>query len=115
MHEFGVMTYLLDAVAEKAQELDATRVIAINIVVGERSCIVSDSLEFYFQMLAEGTVAEGAALNTRRVPTQFRCGDCNTTYEPADYDFRCPDCGEVGLITDEGSELLIESILIERT
>jgi hydrogenase nickel incorporation protein HypA/HybF len=114
MHEFGVMSYLLQAVQQKAMEMNATRVVAINLVIGDRSCIVDDSLMYYFDMMAEGTLAEGATLSTRRVPTQFLCNTCNKTYEPVEYDFCCPDCKRVGHITDEGSEFLIESILIER-
>jgi len=115
MHEFGVMTYLLDAVEDKARELNAARVLAINLVIGDRSSIVDDSLMFYFDMLAQGTLAQGAALNTRRVPNRFRCSTCNTTYEPVGIDYRCPDCGNIGQMTDEGGEFLIESIVIERT
>src|SRR5262249_14507891 len=115
MHEFGVMSYLLEAVEEKAQELGATRVLAINLVIGDRASIVDDSLLYYFDFMTPGTVAEGAQLNTRRVPTRFRCDRCDKLYEPVGADFRCPDCGKVGQLTEEGAEFLIESIVIERT
>ena len=114
MHEFGVMTYLLSAVEEEAQALHATRVLAINLVIGDRASIVGDSLAFYFDMLTPGTVVEGAQLNIRRVPTRFYCSGCANTYEPAGADFRCPDCDGIGQMTDEGSEFLIESIVIQR-
>jgi hydrogenase nickel incorporation protein HypA/HybF len=114
MHEFGVMSYLLEAVQQKAVEMNANRVVAINLVIGNRSCIVDDSLMYFFDMMAEGTLAEGATLNTRRVPSQFFCKHCDKNYEPVEYDFCCPDCNRVGQITDAGSEFLIESILIEK-
>ena len=114
MHEFGVMSYLLEAVQQKALEMNAARVVTINLVIGDRSCIMDESLSYYFDMMAEGTLAEGATLNMRRVPTQFLCGHCNKTYEPVEFDFSCPTCRRVGRITDEGSEFLIESILIEK-
>src|SRR6185503_7231873 len=113
MHEFGVMSYLLSAVEDKAQELHATRVLAINLVVGDRASIVDDSLLYYFEMMTAGTVAEGAQLNTRRVPSRFSCSNCEKTYEPVGADYRCPTCGHIGQITDEGAEFFIESIVIE--
>lgn len=113
MHEFGVMSYLLQAVTEKAQEVGARRVLAINLVVGDRASLVDDAMLFYFEMMTPGTVAEGAHLNMRRIPTRFSCSLCDMTYEPG-LDFCCPTCGRVGQLTDEGSEFLIESIEIER-
>ena len=113
MHEFGVMSYLLEAVEAKAIEIGASRVLAINLVIGDRSSIVDDALFYYFDMMTPGTIVEGAALNTRRVPSRFYCDACETTYEPVT-DFYCPDCGGIGSLTAEGSEFMIESIEIER-
>jgi hydrogenase nickel incorporation protein HypA/HybF len=114
MHEFGIMSYLLDAVEAKAREVNASQVLAINLVVGDRSSIVDDSLLFYFEMLTPGTLVEGAALNMRRVPTRFYCAPCDQTYDQSGSDFCCPHCGKIGKLTDEGSEFLIESIEIEK-
>ncbi len=107
------MTYLLDAVEQKAQEVGASRVLAINLVMGDRSSIVDDAMLFYFDMLTPGTVAEGASLNMRRVPSRFYCRTCEETYEPQQ-GFYCPTCGAIGTLTDEGGEFMIESIEIER-
>ncbi|MEO8392255.1 MAG: hypothetical protein ABI700_04605 [Chloroflexota bacterium] len=47
-------------------------------------------------------MVEGAELNTRRVPSRFAYATCATSYEPVGADFRCPTCGSIGQITDEG-------------
>jgi hydrogenase nickel incorporation protein HypA/HybF len=113
MHEFSVMSYLLEAVQERAQELEARKVLAINLVVGDRAGIVDDSLGFYFDMLTPGTLVEGALLNVRRTPMRFHCSRCDDDYSPVGADFDCPTCRTVGRVTDDGSTLLIESIEIE--
>lgn len=113
MHELSVMSYLLDAVETRARELEAKQVLAINVVMGDRSSFVDDSLLFYFDMLTPGTLAEGARLNVRRTPMVFYCALCDADYTPTGANFECPTCGVVGRVTDEGSELLIESIEIE--
>ena len=110
MHELSVMTYLLEAVEEKAREIGAERVVAINLVMGERASMFDDSLLFYFDMLTPGTRAEGARLNVRRTPMRFHCAECGQDYSPVDDTFRCPQCRIVGQVTADGSELLIESI-----
>ncbi len=113
MHELSVMAYMLETVEEHAQQLGASKVLAINLVVGERSSIIDDSLLFYFDMLTPGTLAEGASLNVRRTPMRFHCRTCDSDYSPSRIDFRCPTCDTVGQVTDDGSELSIESMEIE--
>ncbi len=113
MHEFSVMSYLLETVQEQAREHEARKVLAINLVIGERAGIVDDSLSFYFDMLTPGTVAEGARLNVRRLPMRFYCDQCGAGYSPVGADFDCPTCRTTGRVTDDGSALLIESIEIE--
>jgi hydrogenase nickel incorporation protein HypA/HybF len=113
MHELAIMSYLLEAVEEQAQEVGASKILAINLVMGERTSVLDDSLLFYFDMLTPGTLAEGARINIRRTFMRFRCDRCNDDYSPAGGDFCCPHCGTVGQVTDDGSELLIESIEVE--
>lgn len=113
MHEFSIMSYLLEAVEAEARQRGAQRVTAINLVLGERAGI-DDSLLFYFDQLTPETLVEGAKLNIRRTKMRFLCQKCGD-YEPAPArgDFGCPNCGTVGQLEDDASDLLIESIEIE--
>lgn len=114
MHEFGVVSQLLQGLEAKAREVGATRILAINLVIGERASIVDDSFRFYFEALSPGTVAEGAQLHVRRVPSRFYCAGCDERYVPATGTFNCPTCGSLGQLTEEGGEFLVESIEIEQ-
>lgn len=113
MHELSVMSYLLETVEEHARRIGAGKVLVINLVIGERTSIVDDSLLYYFDMLTPGTLAEGAHLNVRRTSMRFHCPKCDDDYSPSGIDFSCPQCSEVGQVTDDGSELLIESMEVE--
>ncbi|MGH2534859.1 MAG: hydrogenase maturation nickel metallochaperone HypA [Thermomicrobiales bacterium] len=113
MHELSVMAYLLERVEAHADRLGASKVLAINLVVGERSSIVDDSLLFYFDLLTPGTVADGAALNVRRTEMRCHCSRCDADFRPNGLGFRCPRCQTVGEVTDDGSEMLIESLEVE--
>ena len=113
MHEFSIMAYLLEAVEEQARRCGASKVVAINLTVGERAGIVEDSLAFYFDMLTPGTVVEGARLNVHYLPIRFHCEPCASDYAPSGADFGCPHCGAIGQLVSDGSELLIDSIEIE--
>jgi len=107
------MSYLLESVETEAQRLGACKVLSINLVMGERSSVIDDSLLFYFDMLAPGTLSEGAKLKVRRTRMSFHCVECASEYHRAGDDFACPLCGRVGQALGDGSELSIESIEIE--
>lgn len=114
MHEFGVMTQLLQAVETKAHELGGRPVLEINIQIGDRASIVDDSLLYYFERLTPGTLVDGAKLNVKRIPSRFYCPRCDKKYVPAPENFNCPSCYYLGTVTIEGSELLIDSILLAK-
>ncbi len=86
---------------------------AINLVVGDRTGALDDSLLFYFDMLTPDTVAEGANLNIRRTRMTFQCDQCREIYTSEVGGFDCPRCGTVGQLVNEAAELLIESIEVE--
>ena len=113
MHELAVMQYLLENVEAQARLVGAGKVLAINVVIGERANVFDDSLLFYFDLLTPDTLAAGARLNVRRTAMAFHCAACARDYRPVGDTFSCPDCGTVGQVTNDGTELLIESIEIE--
>ena len=114
MHELALMTYLLEAVEKEAETRGASKVIAINLLVGERAGI-NDSLLFYFDLITPETkFCEGAKLNIRRTPMRFVCKECNADYTPRGANFQCPQCKTVGTLVDDASQLLIESLEIEK-
>lgn len=113
MHELSITSYLLDAVQEEAERLGASRVVGIDLVIGERMAVIDESLRYCFELLTPGTVAEGAAINVRRVGMRFRCPE-HGEYPAGATDFACPECGTVGEIAEPATQLLVESLEIER-
>lgn len=113
MHELSIMTQLLEGVEEEAGRRGARGVSRIDLVIGDRLGVIDDSLLFCFDLLSTGTLAEGAELQVRWVPTRFRCPRHGEYGRQGD-DFACPDCGGVGSLTDQGSELFVESMEIVR-
>jgi hydrogenase nickel incorporation protein HypA/HybF len=113
MHELALSAYLLESVEEHAREAGARRVVAINLVVGDRSCVEEEALRFCFELLSPGTLAERAQLALRWVPMRFWCNTCAAEYTPDLAGFHCPRCGTVGGVLDDGTDVLIESLEIE--
>lgn len=105
---------LLRIVLAKAEELRADAVFSVDLVVGERTGYVGDSIQFYFDRYAKGTVAEGAVLNVHYVKPLLRCPACGTEFERSPYSFACPSCGADGVPATQGGECYVQSIELER-
>jgi hydrogenase nickel incorporation protein HypA/HybF len=108
MHELPITEGILKIAADAA---GGRQITAIHLIVGELSSIVDDSVQFYFDMLSKGTLAEGAVLDFQRRPATIMCGDCGRASEVrAPLPSVCPYCGGTKLQVTGGRELRVESI-----
>lgn len=114
MHELSVTQYLLELTLKHAEQANATRVNQLNIVVGQMSSIVDDSVQFYWDVIAEGTIAEGAQLHFERVPATFHCFQCDSQFTlNGSHDFSCPHCQSAQVRVVGGDEFRLESIDVD--
>jgi hydrogenase nickel incorporation protein HypA/HybF len=114
VHELPVTQGILDVTLEAARGAGAQRILAINLVVGDLSSIVDDSVQFYFDILSRGTPAEGAVLRFERQPAAARCRDCGHEFEATiPLTPSCPACGSARLEITGGREFRVESIEVD--
>jgi len=113
MHELAVTQSILEIALRNAEQADAKRVVQINLVIGKFSSVVDDSVQFYWDMIAEGTIAQGARLNFTRIPAELTCRDCGHAFEPDNQIFECPQCLSPRVRISKGEEMRVESIDIE--
>ncbi len=113
MHELSITEQLLKVVLEHARKASAKEVLKVNVVIGELTGFVNESVEFYFEILSKGTEAEKASLVIARIPARARCHNCGKEFQPDGSGWNCPHCG--GLIDEvlTGRELYVESIEVE--
>ena len=111
MHELPATQGMLDVALESARKVGAERVLAIDVVVGELTSIVDDSVQFYFDVLSRGTPADGAALRFTREPAEGRCMECDHTFAVVPPLARtCPRCESLALRVTGGRNFYVESI-----
>lgn len=110
MHEYAVTQEIIKMVEDAAKNAGAKKVIKINLVIGDLSTFIDDSVQMYFDIISKGTVTEGAKLFFERIPAEFKCKNCNNIFVKPKKGFDCPKCGETGSSTEVGREFYIKSI-----
>ncbi len=113
MHEYAVTQSMLKIALDEAKRVNASKILEIRLVIGDLSTILDDSVQMYFDIMSEGTPAEGAKLVFKRVQAEFKCRECGEVFVKPPKGFDCPKCGGLGMPTEKGREFYIESLEIE--
>jgi hydrogenase nickel incorporation protein HypA/HybF len=114
MHELSVSESILSLVLENANKAKANKVTGINLVIGQLSSIVDDSIQFYWDTISEGTICQGAKLNFNRIQAILKCQDCEKEYSIDKGLTSCPNCGSYRSTIIHGEEFYLDSIEIEK-
>ncbi len=109
MHELSVTESLLEIALRHSRAAGASAVTDLYLVIGDLSTIVDESVQFYWDILTDGTPAAGSRLHFRRIPGRLGCRTCGHTYSPRE-DLPCPACGGIEIDILAGDEFYLESI-----
>lgn len=106
MHEVAVVQQLLELVAERSGGARVTRVV---LEIGQLSAVLPSAVRFCFDVVAEGTVAEGARLEILETPGLARCRGCDARLSLSRPFGRC-GCGGTELDWLAGDELRLREL-----
>lgn len=107
MHELSITRNIVAIVGEYA---NGARVTQVTLEVGKLSAVMPDAIRFCFDVVAQGTVLEGARLEVIEVPGRGRCRTCGLDIELRQLVERCP-CGSSDLDRLSGEELRIKQMV----
>jgi hydrogenase nickel incorporation protein HypA/HybF len=110
MHEVSLMQDTLTLAVRRATEAGAQRIHRLTMRVGPLSGAVPEALEFAFEIVAQGTIAEGAKLEVERVPIACYCPSCRAEFQSDDFVCECPTCHQLSADVRRGRELELESL-----
>ena len=110
MHEMGIMQGILDASFEAAQKAEKKKITLIKVTIGELTEIQASALDFAFEALSPGTMAEGARLEQTFLEPKSECHDCGNVYTHDHFTMTCPQCHSYDVRLLQGRELQIDAI-----
>jgi hydrogenase nickel incorporation protein HypA/HybF len=113
MHELNVTQSILNVALHHAEANQAAQITTINLVVGQMASIIDDCVQFYWDIISEDTIAQGAALHFERIPARLTCETCHCSYLLNESGLTCPHCGGSALTIIGGDEFYIASIEVE--
>ena len=112
MHELAVTESILEIAMQAAKERAATKVTDIYLRLGQLSSIVDESVQFYWDVISQGTLAEGAQLHFTHVPARLRCKACGAEFDLTEELTPCPSCQSITLEIIQGEEFQVDAIEI---
>lgn len=113
MHELTITQNILKIVLDAVKGQKARRVKAVRLLVGPFSGVIPECVQMYWDVLAKGTCAEGAKIESREAPMRVHCRDCGKDGEITHRRIACHYCGSVHLQRLSGRECTVESLEVE--
>ena len=113
MHELSIAMSVIQSLKSEAARHPGAKFTKVGLRIGELAGIDRDALTFGFEALVKETEWQSLALDIESVPRRQRCPRCNLTFPVKDYEFACPNCGELETICAGGDELDIAYVELE--
>ena len=110
MHEMSICEGVVQVLEEEAVRSDFRRVSKVRLEIGALAAVEPEALMFSFDVVARGTIADGAVLEILNVEAAAWCFDCCETVPIASRLDDCPTCKGSRLKPTSGDELRIKDL-----
>ena len=113
MHELALTEGILSIVSSEQKKNAFTRVLEIDLRIGEYSGVIPGCIEEFFPLASEGTPAEGAKLVMETVTAKFECLDCDFHGPIEKHTANCPKCSSTAIRMTAGREFYVNNLIVE--
>lgn len=110
MHEMSLCEGIRQVIEDQARTHAIKAVKVVRVEIGRFAGVEKPALEFAFDVVMRGSVAEGARLEMLDLPGRAMCYDCVKEVEIAGRLDPCPDCGGGKLMPVGGDEMRIKDL-----
>lgn len=113
MHEMSLAEGVLQLIEDAARREGFGRVTAVWLEIGELAGVEVEAMEFCFDAVVRGSVADGARLEIVTTPGSGWCMRCAADVPMHEKFAACPQCGEYGLRITGGTEMRVRELEVE--
>ncbi|KAB2920500.1 MAG: hydrogenase maturation nickel metallochaperone HypA [Hyphomicrobiaceae bacterium] len=113
MHEMALAEGILQVLEERASTDAYARVRKVWLEIGPLACVEPQALRFSFDVVASGTLAEGADLEIVQTEARAWCLPCAQSVAIAQRFDACPRCGGHQLQVTSGEQLRIKELEVD--
>ncbi len=113
MHEMSLCEGILQIIETEAKNKQFNKVKQIVLDIGVLSGVEIHALEFAFEVIMQGTIAEKATLTINEIKAQAWCMPCAETVTINQRYDACPLCNSHQLQVCSGDEMKIKELEVE--
>lgn len=113
MHEMSLAEGILQVLETTATQQQFTQVKTVWLEIGALAGVEVSALEFAFEVVRRGTLADQAQLVIINLPAQAWCMPCAQVVEIRQRFEACPHCGSYQLQVSAGDEMRIKELEVE--
>ncbi|MCI7765748.1 hydrogenase maturation nickel metallochaperone HypA [Helicobacter sp.] len=114
MHEFSIVSSLIENCERIAKENNAKLVVEVYLEIGRRSGVNAVLLQRAFEEFKIGSVCERAKLLVEEVEVEVFCEFCKKQSQVVEICYtKCPLCQNEGVKIVKGTEMLIKRLVME--
>ena len=113
MHEYSIVSSLLDLCEENAKKEGAEKITKVEVKIGKLSGVEPYLLESAFETFKEGTICEDAEFVMNMQEVVLYCDDCKKESEVKEYEMKCPLCGSIAVNVVDGKDMYLMSLEME--
>ena len=113
MHEMSLCEGILQTLEQQAEVQAYQKVRTVWLEIGALAGVEIDALRFSFDVVMEGSLAEGANLEIISVPGQAWCLPCSINVPVEQLYDPCPHCGSHQLQVNGGDQMRIKELEVE--
>ena len=78
MHEYPITEQIIKIAGEHCKKSGGSRVTKVNLVIGDYSGYVGESVQMYFDIISQDTICEGAVVYYFRYGEAYHEAGCST-------------------------------------
>ncbi|MGC6359660.1 hydrogenase maturation nickel metallochaperone HypA [Bisgaard Taxon 45] len=113
MHEMSLCESIMRIIEKEGTRNQISQITDLWLELGTFSCVEKSSLQFCFEIMCRGTIAENCRLHIIDVPVEAWCWQCKKNVEMKIGHAYCPHCGNPQLQIQHGNVLRIKEMAVK--